>query len=304
MRRADGSVRRGQPGLITTQVIDFAKVASHSGCMPYCQSADGVNLYYQDWGTGAPVVFTHSWALSSDQWTYQMPALLDAGLRVVAYDRRGHGRSERPGSGYDFDTLADDLACLIQRLDLREITLVGHSLGAREIVRYLTRHGRERVRKVVLVAPTTPFLLQTEDNPDGWPAAAMEANLAALRADVPNWCDNSNRAGPYFGSAQNVQGLVDWTKRMIVDTPLYVLLELLKLQSHADMRSELAQIRVPVLIVHGDADASAPIDLTGRKTARLLPDARLIEYPGAGHGLYASEHQRLNRDILEFVQAN
>ncbi|HEY2595733.1 MAG TPA: alpha/beta hydrolase [Chloroflexota bacterium] len=273
--------------------------------MAFFETSDGVRLYYQDWGDGPAVVFTHAWALSSDQWTYQMPALLDAGLRCVAYDRRGHGRSDRPGRGYEFDRLADDLATLIDQLDLQHVTLMGHSLGTREIVRYLTRHGLARVDKLVFVSPTTPFLLRTSDNPDGWDRALVEASSAALRADVPRWCSESNRVGPYFGTtSRDVQGLVEWTTRMIVDTPLHVLLQTAGNQIVTDMRPELPRITLPTLIVHGDADASAPIDLTGRKTARLMSNAQLVEYAGAGHGLYASENQRLNADVLEFIHSD
>ena len=272
--------------------------------MPYFESSDKVQLYYQDWGSGPAVVFTHAWALSSDQWTYQMPALLDAGLRCVAYDRRGHGRSDRAAGGYAFDQLADDLATLIDRLDLQYVTLMGHSLGTREIVRYLTRHGLARVDRVVLVSPTLPFLLRTPDNPDGWDRALVDASLAALSANVPNWCAASNQAGPYFGSTtRDVRGLVEWTTRLIVDTPLHVLLQTARNQVVTDMRGELPRITAPTLIVHGDADASAPIDLTARKTVRMMPNARLVEYEGAGHGLYASEHERLNADVLEFIQS-
>jgi pimeloyl-ACP methyl ester carboxylesterase len=293
--------RTGQP-VVTCEVIDAARRLVHRQRMPFIETSDGTNLFYTDWGCGPAVVFTHAWALSSDQWTYQMPAFVDAGLRCVAYDRRGHGRSDRPGRGYELDTLADDLAQLIQRLDLRDVTLIGHSLGTREIVRYLTRYGQSRVGRLVLVAPTTPFLLRTDDNPDGWDASLVAANRAALQANVPKWCADSNAVGPYFGTtAGDVQGLVDWTIRQIVDTPLHVLLQTASQNIVVDMRAELPTLSLPCLILHGDADASAPIELTGRKTVSLIPGARLIEYAGAGHGLYASEHQRLNADALAFI---
>ena len=232
----------------------------------------------------------------------RLPALLSAGRRVIAYDRRGHGRSDRPGGGYDFDTLADDLATLINQLGLEHVTLVGHSLGCREIVRYLTRHGSARVERIVFVGTTTPFLPRTDDNPDGIEPALIQANYDAVRANLPKWCTDFEAAGPYFGTTtKDVRGLVEWTIRMIVDTPLFVLLETLRQMTSVDMRPELPRIDVPALIIHGDADASAPIALTGRKTARLMPHARLIEYAGAGHGLYASEHERLNADLLAFL---
>jgi pimeloyl-ACP methyl ester carboxylesterase len=270
--------------------------------MPFIETADRTSLFVTDWGSGPPVVFTHAWGLRSDQWDYQVPALADAGLRCVRYDRRGHGRSDRPASGYDLDTMADDLAAVIGHLDLHEATLICHSLGSKEVVRYLSRHGDSRIARIVLVAPTTPLLRRTADNPDGLDPALIEANYQAVAADVPKWCADFEAAGPYFGSSPGgSQGLVDWTIRMIVDTPLPVLLETLRLNADADMRAELQKIQVPALIVHGDQDASAPIGLTGRRTAGLIAGASLIVYPGAGHGLYASDHDALNADLLAFI---
>lgn len=270
--------------------------------MPYIESSDQTSLFVTEWGSGPPVVFTHAWGLRSDQWDYQIPALADAGLRCVLYDRRGHGRSDRPASGYDFDTLADDLAAVIDHFDLRDITLIGHSLGSRELVRYLTRHGDARITRMVLVAPTTPQLRRSAENPDGWDPAVLDANYAAVAANVPQWCASFEAAGPYFGSSPGSSpGLVDWTIRMIVDTPLRVLLKTLQLNTNVSMAGELQKIQVPTLVLHGDQDASAPIQLTGRKTADLLSDAALRVYPGAGHGLYASDHQAVNADILRFI---
>ena len=271
--------------------------------MPYIETADRTSLFVTEWGSGAPVVFTHAWGLRSDEWDYQVPALADAGLRCVLYDRRGHGRSDRPATGYDFDTLADDLAAVIDHFNLHDVTLIGHSLGCRELVRYLTRHGDARIARMVLVAPTTPMLRRTADNPDGWDPALLDANYAAVAANVPQWCADFEAAGPYFGSSPGSSpGLIDWTIRMIVDTPLRVLLETLKLNTNVNMADELRKIGVPTLIVHGDQDASAPLELTGRKTAALIDGAALTVYQGAGHGLYASDHEVLNAEIVAFVK--
>jgi pimeloyl-ACP methyl ester carboxylesterase len=270
--------------------------------MPFIETADQASLFVTEWGSGSPVVFTHAWGLRSDQWDYQVPALAAAGLRCVLYDRRGHGRSDRPAAGYDLDTMADDLAAVIEHFGLHDITLVAHSLGSKEAVRYLTRHGDSRVARLVLVAPTTPLMRRTADNPDGLDPALIDANYAAVAADVPRWCADFEAAGPYFGSSPgSSQGLIDWTIRMIVDTPTRVLLETLRVNTHADMRGELQKIGVPTLIMHGDRDASAPIDLTGRKSAALIGGATLVVYPGAGHGLYASDHDAVNADILAFI---
>jgi pimeloyl-ACP methyl ester carboxylesterase len=270
--------------------------------MPFIQTADRVSLFVTEWGSGPPVVFTHAWGLRSDEWAYQVPALADAGHRCVLYDRRGHGRSDRPAGGYDIDTLADDLADVIDHFGLDDVTLVCHSLGCKEALRYLTRHGDSRIARMILVAPTTPLMRQTADNPDGLDPVLIEASYAAVAADVPGWCAAFEAAGPYFGSSPGGSpGLVDWTTRMIVDTPSWVLLETFRVNADVDMRAELPKIAVPVLIVHGDADASAPIDLTGRRTAALIAGSRLVVYPGAGHGLYASDHGRLNSDILAFI---
>jgi pimeloyl-ACP methyl ester carboxylesterase len=273
--------------------------------MPFIETADRTSLFVTEWGSGAPVVFTHAWGLRSEEFDYQIPALTAAGLRCVLYDRRGHGRSDRPATGYDIDTMADDLAAVIGHFDLHEATLVAHSLGSKEAVRYLTRHGDTRIARLVLIAPTTPLLRRTADNTDGLDPALIDANYAAVAANVPKWCADFEAAGPYFGTSPGAsQGLVDWTMRMIVDTPLPVLLETLKVNADADMRAELQKIRVPALIIHGDQDASAPIDLTGRKTAELIGGARLAVYPGAGHGLYASDHAAVNADLLAFINSH
>ena len=267
--------------------------------MPFLQTDDQTSLFYTDWGTGKSIVFVHSWALNSDMWAYQMPHFLGAGFRCVAHDRRGHGRSDRPSGGYDYDAFADDLATLIERLDLRDITLVAHSAGAGDVTRYMSRHGVERVGRAVLLAPTTPLLARTEDNPDGVDPGVLAASAASLMRDVPRWC--ADNAPGFFGTTTVSPGLGDWVTRQIVDTPLKILLDTAAAFATTDFRAELASLTVPTLVVHGDLDASAPIELTGRKTAALIPNGQIVVYEGSGHGLYAADHERLNSDILAFI---
>lgn len=268
--------------------------------MPSRITHDSTTLHYSDWGDGSAVLFTHSWGLSGDMWSYEIPALVAAGLRCVTYDRRGHGRSDVPGRGYDLDCLADDLAGLIDHLDLHEVTLVGHSLGSKEIVRYVTLHGLDRVSRVVFVAPTTPFLLATPDNPQGVAPEIFAASETALRRDVAAWC--ADGASTFWGPTASVSpGLEDWTIRQIVGTPLPVLLETMRANVTTDVRDELKALDAPTLILHGDADVSAPLQLTGHPTAELLPDAELVEFPGIGHGIYLTEHERVAEAIIAFV---
>ena len=199
----------------------------------------------------------------------------------------------------EYDAFADDLAALIERLDLGDITFVGYSAGCGDIVRYLTRHGSARVARVVLIASTTPLLLKTPDNSSGLDAEILNAGTSALRRDVPQWC--TDNAPGFFGQTPASAGLEEWVIRQIVDTHTKVLLDTAAVFASTDFREELRALNVPTLVMHGDLDASAPIDLTGRPTAALIPGARLIVYPGMGHGMFASDHGRLNRDILAFI---
>jgi len=272
--------------------------------MPFFDATDGTRLFYAEAGgaDGPAFVFAHAWALNSGMWQYQIPDLLAAGMRCVIFDRRGHGRSDLPGSGYDLDRLADDLAELLEHLDLRDVVLIGHSLGAAEAVRYLSRHGDRRVSGVVLSAPTTPFPLRTDDNPDGTvDEATFEVLRKAMRRDIGAFVEGTSHAD-YFGSGYDVSGgLGDWTQRQFFDTPVQVLLATNEVFVRADQREELRKIAVPALVIQGDADLSAPIDLTGRRTHALLPDARLTVLEGAGHGLYMSDPHRYNAEILNFA---
>jgi non-heme chloroperoxidase len=259
--------------------------------MPTSETSDGTDIHYTDTGSGPAVVFTHSWGLNSGQWNQVIQRLVDNGFRCVAYDRRGHGHSGAYDGEWTVDLLADDLAGLIDRLDLDDVTLVGHSLGCGEIVRYLSRHGTARVNRAVLVAGQLPLVVETADNPDGVPEAMLDAMLAELERDVRQWCIDN--APPFFGPHAVAPEMVDWTVDQIAAVPVETLLATQRMGSHADYRAELAELDLPVLLIHGDADASTPIELTGRRTAALLPHAELIEIPGAAHGLYLTHADRV-----------
>jgi non-heme chloroperoxidase len=266
---------------------------------PFISARDGTPLFYLDWGTGKPVVFVSSWGMNSDMWQYQMTPMVSEEFRCVAYDRRGHGRSARPSHGYDFDTLSDDLAAVIEYLDLRQVTLIGHSMGGGEIVRYLSRHGADRVQRVVLVAPTTPFLLQTPNNPDGVPREAFDQVRAGWHKDYPKWLADNSRA---FFVADTSQAMMDWVMRLMTQPSLKALLDCNEAIIETDFRAELPKISVPTLIIQGDKDASTPLDLTGRKTATLIPGAQLKVYEGAPHGLMFTHMDRFNNDLTTFAR--
>jgi len=267
----------------------------------FIETSDGVKLAYTDWGTGKPVVFVHAWALPSPMWDYQVGALSEQGLRCIAYDRRGHGRSSKPNFGYDCDTLADDLSTLLSELDLNGVTLVSHSFGSAEVVRYLSRHGAGRIAKIVLIAPAAlPFLTKTADNPNGIPAEQLEFfRTKVLQADFPNWLEDGKKA---FFVAETSPSLRDWVKELMLSTPLPVAIETNRRISSTDFRKELPGITVPTLIIHGDKDASAPIELTGRPTAALIPKAQFMVYEGAPHGIFLTHKDRLNADLLGFIK--
>ena len=271
---------------------------------PFLETADHTNLYYKDWGTGRPVIFVHCWALNCDMWQYQMHYLANHGVRCIAYDRRGHGRSSQPGHGYDYDTLADDLAALIEGLDVREVTLVGHHMGGGEIIRYLSRHGTGRIARIVLVGATTPFRLKTADNPEGLAMSAAEQQRAALAKDLP--LEFARRASAFFGvGLPNLSvspEMMQWMVSQCLQTSLKSLIDLHHTAIETDFRAELRKVTVPTLIIHGDADRNAPIDSTGRKTAHLIAGSQLKVYEGAPSALFITHMDRLNGDLLAFVQ--
>ena len=267
--------------------------------MPFIQTHDSASLFYKDWGSGKPVVFLSRWTLNSDAWQYQMISLVSHGLRCIAYDRRGHGRSSQPGHGYDYNTLADDLAAVTDQLELCEVTLVAHSMGGGEIVRYLSRHGCSRVARIALLAPTTSFVLQTADNPDGAPKEVFDQQRAALSKDFPKYLTDIT---PTFFPPDTSPETVQWVRNLALQCSLKAAIDCIHAFSETDFRAEMHKITVPTLIIHGDAHISTPIDLTGRKSAQLIPGSQLKVYEGAPHGLIFSHMERLNSDLLAFIK--
>ena len=264
------------------------------------RTRDGQELAVQDWGPVPTSCFSGAWALPSDMWAYQMVPLSEKGFRTVAYDRRGHGRSSRPGTGYDFDTLADDLAAVLDTLDLRDVTLVGMSMAGGEMVRYVTRHGADRIARLVFVSTAaTPFLTQTPDNPAGIPADRFELfRQQMLLRDYPKWLEDNR---PAFFLPDTSPQMQEWVRTMMLGASLKALVACNRSLTSTDFRGELPHIDRPALVIHGDRDASAPLDLTGRPTARLLPKAQLTVYEGAPHGLFVTHRDRLTADVLAFA---
>ncbi|MEV7715792.1 alpha/beta hydrolase [Streptomyces sp. NPDC088184] len=270
--------------------------------MPYFEGADGTSLFYTDWGQGKPVVFVTGAWLSSSAWEFQMLPLSEKGLRCVAYDKRGHGRSDWVGHGYDYDTLADDLAALLDHLDLRDVTLVAHSMGGGEAIRYLTRHGNDRVSRIVLIAVTAPLAIRTPDNPEGIEQSSLEAGLAIRTSDRPRWMAQNTQAffATHLGNEVSSE-LMEWTVQRCLDCSAKAAVEVVRIGACTDLRGESAALRVPTLIIHGDADASAPVHLCGRRMAELVPGNVYKEYPRAGHGIFITHAVQLNQDLIDFI---
>ena len=266
---------------------------------------DGTVLYYKDWGTGPAVVLSHSYPLSSDAWDYQMMFLAQNGYRVIAHDRRGFGRSSQPGRGYDYDTFADDLAALVEALNLKDMTLVGHSMGGGEVARYIGRHGEKRVAKVALIAAVTPFLLKTPTNPNGAPLEVFDSFRAAVKADRSQW--NKDVSMPYYNynrpGAQVSQGVRDDYWRQGMATGVLAAYDAIGAFSETDFRPDLAKITVPTLIVHGSDDQIVPIEISGNLTAKIVRNAHLSVYEGAPHGLIITHKDKLNADLLAFLRS-
>jgi non-heme chloroperoxidase len=272
--------------------------------MPYITTLDGTEIYYKDWGTGQPVVFSHGWPLSADAWDDQMLFLASHGFRCIAHDRRGHGRSSQPWDGHEMNIYADDLAALVKTLHLTDVIHVGHSTGGGEVARYIGRHGSSRVAKAVLISAIPPHLLKTDDNPAGVPIEAFDQLRAAILADRSQFF--TDLSAPFYGANRDgatvSQGLRDsfWLQAMLTGMkPVY---ECLKAISETDFTADLKRFDVPTLIIHGDDDQIVPIGASARRSIELVPGAKLLVYEGAPHGLPSTHKDRINQDLLAFFQ--
>jgi non-heme chloroperoxidase len=272
--------------------------------MNFIVSKDGTPIYYKDWGSGPVVTFSHGWPLNADAWDDQMQFLARNGFRVVAHDRRGHGRSGQASSGNDMDGYADDLAAVIDALDLREVTLVGHSTGGGEVARYIGRHGTRRVARAVLIGAVPPVMVKSASNPDGTPIEVFDQTRAGLLRDRSQFYKDF--AIPFYGAnrpgANVSQGILDQFWLWSMQVGLRNAHDCIKAFSETDFTADLAKFDVPTLIMHGEDDQIVPVNLTGRRSEKLIRGARAIYYPGGAHGLTTTLKDQVNADLLAFLR--
>ncbi len=272
--------------------------------MPNITTTDGSRIYYKDWGTGQPVVFSHGWPLTADAFEDQMFFLASHGYRCIAHDRRGHGRSSQPWDGNDMDTYADDLAALVEALDLKDAVHIGHSTGGGEVARYIGRHGTKKVAKAVLIGAVTPLMLKTAANPGGLPMETFDGIRASTLADRSQFFQDLS--APFYGAnragAKVSQGLRDsfWLQGMLGG--FKGILDCIKAFSETDFTEDLKKFDVPTLILHGDDDQIVPIADSALLSARLVKGATLKVYPGAPHGMCSTLKDKVNADLLEFLK--
>lgn len=263
-----------------------------------------VKLFYTDLGSGDPVVLIHGWPLSHEMWDYQLAELPKHNMRVIAYDRRGFGKSTQTWDGYDYDTLADDLKAILDELDLQNVTLVGFSMGGGEVARYMGRHGGARVSRVAFVSSVTPFMLKTDDNPDGVDQSVFQEIYDGLKKDRADFLMTFGKQ--FYGNtlishpASDGQLQGDFSRAYVASQK--ATLDCAHAFAETDFRADLATITVPTLIIHGDDDKTVPIEASGERTAEAIPSAHFITYEGDAHGLFYLQKDRLNQDLVAFVQ--
>ena len=272
--------------------------------MNYITTTDKTRLYVKDWGSGRPVILLHGWPLSSDSWDDQALAIADAGYRAISYDRRGFGRSSQPWSGYDYDTLADDLAAVIEQTGAQDAVLAGFSMGGGEVARYMSRHAGKSVVKAALVSSVVPFMLETNDNPDGTGQAVFDSITLSLKEDRAKFFTAFFK--DFYGvgmlSSPVSDELLQWSRNVAMQASLKATLACAKSFSTTDFRPDLSAFRVPTLIIHGTSDKTVPIDASGRAAAKGIAGSTLLEYDGAPHGLFATEKERFTKDLLAFIR--
>lgn len=274
--------------------------------MPYlnCKSKnENIQIYYEDLGDTNPIVFVHGWPLTHAMWQYQVTPLREAGFRCITYDRRGFGKSDQSLNNYDYDTLAEDLKCLLDELNVQNATLVGFSMGGGEVVRYCSEYNCERVSKIILVSSVVPYMLKTDDNPDGVQAEDFQEFDNNIRQDHAAFFQNFGKHfyGANFISHPVSQGILDWTFMLAASASQKATLACMQSFSRTDFRNELSSIKVPTLIIHGDADKTVPIKATSEIASTLIPGAIYKVYDGAPHGLFITDKERLTNDIASFV---
>ena len=273
--------------------------------MPFVTVSDGAQIYYRDWGSGQPVVFSHGWPLNGDAWDVEMKLVADNGFRAIAHDRRSHGKSTQTWDGNDMDTYAKDLAELIESLDLKDVILVGHSTGGGEVVRYAARHGAGRVAKIVTAGAVPPIMLKTEANPDGLPIEAFDQIRAGVLADRSQFYQDLS--APFFGTNREgstiSQGQRDQFWRLGMQVGLKGAYDCIKAFSETDFTEDLKALTVPILIAQGDDDQIVPYKDAALKSIDLVKDGTLKIYPGAPHGIAGPYQQALDADILEFIKS-
>jgi non-heme chloroperoxidase len=267
-------------------------------------SQDGTEIFYKDWGEGPVITFSHGWPLNSDAWDGQMLFLVEQGYRVVAHDRRGHGRSSQSSTGNDMDSYADDLAAVINVLDLKDAVLVGHSTGGGEVVRYISRHGTERVAKAILIGAVPPIMLKTESNPEGLPKEVFDNMRTNISKDRSQFYKDLSI--PFYGANRPIvkvsQGILDQFWLWSMQVGLKNAYECIKAFSETDFTDDLKKVDVPTLLIHGEDDQIVPIKNSSIKSAQLISDSKAIFYPGAPHGLTATHQDQVNADLLSFLR--